>query len=110
MEKEKKKKRKEQEIEGDLDMFNLLVSLSPFAGADEPGYGVTGLAVAKLAGGIHAPAPEEKFYNTMGGPLSLPCTRHSCVHNFATKQLTSSKQLTSRLLPFFWLLSGGSGQ
>ena len=62
-------------------MFALLVSLSPFAGADEPGYGVTGMAVAKLAGGVKAPAPAEGFYKTMGGPLSLPsCSSFVALH------------------------------
>ena len=98
-------------------MFALLVSLSPFAGADEPGYGVNGLEVARLAGGVQAPAPAEGFYKTMGGPLSLPSTRlliifrvairrgivsvqsvrksvcelwsAACMQNCATKQLTS---------------------
>ena len=73
-------------------MFALLVSLSPFAGADEPGYGVTGLEVAKLAGGVQAPAPAEGFYKTMGGPLSLPSTRLLVICRVALRRVIVSVQ------------------
>ena len=73
-------------------MFALLVSLSPFAGADEPGYGVNGLEVARLAGGVQAPAPAEGFYKTMGGPLSLPSTRLLIMCRVALRRVIVSVQ------------------